>query len=222
MECKYNVEDLNLLKNKDSRLTVLSYVGIENGYHYFICNCICGKETKVQYNCIINGGVLSCGCLQIERRAGKCFKYPVRILELESRYRSMLHRCYNKNQSSYKQYGAKGVSVCEEWRNDYVEFLNWSLNNGWQPGLLIDKDIKVPGNKIYGPDTCSWVTAKENNRNRSISVKYDHNGTMKTLGDICEEIGVPYNRMHEHVASKGLEKAIEYFKTHPKKYKRNW
>ena len=76
----------------------------------------------------------------------------------------MLARCYNPNSKSYKDYGAKGTSVCDEWRQDPQTFIKWAMTAGWNEGLAVDKDIKIPGNKVYSPDTCTLVTQEVNNR----------------------------------------------------------
>ncbi len=76
-------------------------------------------------------------------------------------WHNMCHRCYYPKHESYKNYGAKGVVVCEEWKTNYHSFLDWSLANGWKPGLQLDKDIKGTG-YLYSPETCLWVTRQQN------------------------------------------------------------
>jgi len=76
----------------------------------------------------------------------------------------------------------KPLSVCKEW-NDWLVFYNWAKNNGWQPGLTIDR---INNNKGYSPDNCRWVSKKENNRNRRCVNLYDWGGEKLTLGQIAE------------------------------------
>lgn len=101
----------------------------------------------------------------------------------------MICRCYNKNHKTYKHYGGRGVKVCDEWRNDYQKFLDWSLANGWAKGLQLDKDIKGNG-LLYSPETCSWVTRIQNCNNRKNSVKYEYNGLMVTAPEISRMSGI--------------------------------
>ena len=69
-------------------------------------------------------------------------------------------RCYTKGHTSYKKYGAKGVTVCDEWRHDFMAFYNWAIKNGYDDSLTLDrKDSK----KGYGPDNCKWATYAEQN-----------------------------------------------------------
>lgn len=74
----------------------------------------------------------------------------------------IIQRCYNENNPSYKTYGAKGVYVCEEWKL-FSNFKKWYDEN-YIEDFYIDKDIKVPGNKCYGPEFCMFVSQADNNR----------------------------------------------------------
>lgn len=81
-------------------------------------------------------------------------------------YFAMMSRCYNPNYSSYPLYGAKGVTVCEEWKKDKNSFFTWAENNGWEPGLVLDKDILCKqlniNPPIYSSKTCKFITPSEN------------------------------------------------------------
>ena len=84
-------------------------------------------------------------------------------------WRGMNRRCHDVNSNGYNQYGAKGVTVCEEWRNSYVKFKEWALSNGYQSHLTIDKDelceLQNISPKIYSPSTCKWRTIEDNASN---------------------------------------------------------
>ena len=75
----------------------------------------------------------------------------------------MKQRCHNPNSSKYRFYGAKGVSVCEEWRNDFESFYNWAMKNGYKDNLTIDR-IDPYGN--YEPSNCRWATLQEQQLNK--------------------------------------------------------
>jgi len=70
-------------------------------------------------------------------------------------------RCYNPNDTAYKYYGAKGIKMCDEWRNSYPAFRDWALANGYADNLVIDR---IDNNKGYSPDNCHWITNLENLR----------------------------------------------------------
>ncbi len=98
----------------------------------------------------------SCGC-------HKGFKHGDSTKELYKTYYNMKNRCLNENNSDFKYYGGRGITICPEWANDYVVFRDWALNNGYQEGLEIDRR-DTNGN--YEPNNCRWVTHKVNSRNR--------------------------------------------------------
>ena len=75
----------------------------------------------------------------------------------------MKKRCYNPNSKSYKDYGERGIVVCDEWKNDFLSFYNWSVQNGYGENLQIDR-IDTNGN--YEPSNCRWITHAEQQRNR--------------------------------------------------------
>lgn len=82
---------------------------------------------------------------------------------LEFMYSSMFSRCYNPKNNRYKNYGGRGITVCDEWLNSRLRFYNWAIDNGWKQGLQLDR-IDNDGN--YTPENCRLVTLKENTRTR--------------------------------------------------------
>jgi len=75
---------------------------------------------------------------------------------------NMKTRCFNPNAQRYSQYGARGITVCEEWM-EYLPFKEWALANGYREGLYIDR---MDNDGDYIPNNCRWATASESNRNR--------------------------------------------------------
>lgn len=95
----------------------------------------------------------------------------------------MHYRCENENHSEYKNYGGRGISVCEEWSMDNAEaFISWAKQNGWRQGLEIDR---IDNSRGYSPDNCRFVSRKENCRNRRSNKKVVVNGEEMLL---CEAI----------------------------------
>lgn len=135
--------------------------------------CKCGNTHVARANTITyqakkkqDPELPSCGCVELARKTLHGFRKAKDTHPAYKAFRGMLSRCYNPNTPTYQWYGALGVTVCDEWRNSPKAFVEWSIANGWKPGLHIDKDILCkelgisPG--IYSPETCQWVTAKVN------------------------------------------------------------
>ncbi len=131
-----------------------------------MCKCVCNRYKVTEVALVVSGHTRSCGCLFKEVLLRNITKYNPIIPALHKQYKHMMQRCYNPNNNAYKYYGAQGVIVCDEWKGKYQNFLNWALANGWRRGLQIDKDKKIFGCKLYSPETCSFLTARENNQYR--------------------------------------------------------
>lgn len=99
----------------------------------------------------------------------------------------MRDRCFNPNCKAFKDYGGRGIKVCDEWVNNPDSFVEWALSHGYEQGLAIDR-IDNDGN--YEPENCRWVTAAENNQNRRSSRFYTINGTRKNIQQWCDHYGV--------------------------------
>ena len=140
--------------------------------HYYLTECMsCEKEYKIRDDAYKKKDILicrKCDCIDKATRHGD------RHTRLYSIFRGMKDRCYNKNSTSYQFYGAKGVTICKEWLNDYLAFKEWALSNGYEEHLTIDKDrLCILSNiepKIYRPDTCEWIEEKEQHSRKSIRV----------------------------------------------------
>src|SRR5579863_1388968 len=138
---------------------------------HVLCQCTCGKLKLLPVRRFLSEAI-SCGHVKEaldKKMGGKFSPYPKHI---RSVFIGMRARCYNKKDPSYKKYGAKGVRICKEWLKNPKLFYQWALDNGWERGKHIDKDIK--GNSLlYSPEYCRVVTPKENYDARRNLVKYE-------------------------------------------------
>lgn len=178
---------------------------------HIACRCVCGKTTIVTPANILSGQVLSCGCLLEEAyKKAKWAKYHPRIVEIYSCYSGMINRCYHKKHPAFSYYGGRGVRVCDEWRNSYQAFLDWSLANGWQKGLELDKDKKGDG-MLYSPESCCYITHLENMNNIRSNVKYMYNGELIPLSEISRRSGIGYITLRTRL-NKGrtIEESINF------------
>lgn len=123
--------------------------------------------------------------------------------DLFNLWQTMKTRCENTNRDNYGRYGARGISVCEEWK-EAKNFVEWAMANGYQKGLQLDR---IDNNKGYSPDNCRFVTAKENNRNRRNSKFITINGKTKSVAEWCEIIGVSPYTVYWWIREKGMKYA---------------
>lgn len=140
------------------KLTVIERTEQQNeqGAHYWECRCACGGTKLVIPGSLESGGVLSCGCLQ----PTKGNKTLQRIKKI---WHGMIDRCHNPSRNGFKGYGAKGIFVCEEWRNNFYNFADWAIENGYKSGLTIDRFPNKNGN--YEPSNCRWATVVQQANN---------------------------------------------------------
>lgn len=119
---------------------------------------------------------------------------------------AMKERCNNPHNKRYRNYGGKGVSVCEEWKEDYAAFRKWAMDNGYAEGLTIDR---IDGNGNYSPDNCRWATHAMQNRNYSRNHFLTFNGETLCLKDMAEKYGVnPTTVLFRLNSGKTLEEAL--------------
>ena len=169
---------INMIGSRFHRLVVEAYAPdyiAPDGKHFTncLCRCDCGKEKIIRSDALKSGGTVSCGCLSREKHTTH-HGTKERLFKV---WRDMRNRCYNPNRESYKHYGAKGVRICDEWRDDYPKFREWALANGYDENAprsqcTIDR-INPFGD--YEPSNCRWADAKTQARNRrSNYVKRDY------------------------------------------------
>lgn len=144
---------VNIIGDTYGRLTVISLHSNINYRKKFYCRCTCGNEVIVSMSHLRTGHTTSCGCLQKDEPNRR--KHGDAGTPLYKNYYQMLARCHNPQATTYHKYGAKGRSVCQEWRNSYEAFKKWALEHGYVPGLTLDRKENEGD---YTPDNCRWVT----------------------------------------------------------------
>ena len=110
-------------------------------------------------------------------------------------YHNMKNRCYNPNDDRYKDYGGRGIKMCDEWLGEhgFENFVEWSMVNGYAENLTIDR-VNVNGN--YEPSNCRWATNAEQSNNRRTCVYFTFFGITKNLKEWCNCIGENYEKMY--------------------------
>jgi hypothetical protein len=186
------------------RLVVIEFLGINKSCkRVWKCKCDCGKITKVITSHLLNGHTRSCGCIRLENsiiatkksntKHGKCHTRIYRT------WINMLARCYNKNEIHYKDYGARGIVVCNKW-SEFINFYNWALDNGYKDTLTIDR-INVNGN--YEPSNCRWATNEQQNNNKRTNIFITYNGETKTLTQWERELKLTKGILRDRIVRYG-------------------
>lgn len=106
---------------------------------------------------------------------------------LYSIYSNMKTRCYNKNSVDYKNYGERGITICKEWLSSFMSFYNWSINNGYKQGLLLDRKDNELG---YSPENCRWVDSIEQNNNKRNNNLIKYKGKTQSISKWSTELGI--------------------------------
>lgn len=185
MSKRFSKEYLDsLIGKKFNMLTIVSYKKKgKNNKNYFVCKCDCGKIKEIRANHILNDNQYSCGCIKT--------KYADRTIgnAIYDTWNRMMHRCYDTNHHKYARYGARGIKVCDEWKNNYDNFYKWSLDNNFQLGLSIDR---IDNNGDYEPSNCRWATRKQQMRNTSRNRYITYKGETHSLAEWCEILNVKY------------------------------
>lgn len=170
----------------------------DSGNYMWECKCDCGNKHIVASAKLIQGKSKSCGCFKKENSAKLLTKHGITVGGKPRTFTiwcGMKSRCYNPKSISYKNYGAKGITVCEEWLT-FENFHNWAILNGYSDELQIDR---IENSKGYSPDNCRWVTRTENMRNQTTTRNITVYGITLPLSIWCKELGISKNTAYKHL-----------------------
>lgn len=193
---------LNITGQRFGRLTALYRLNNYRTHHsYWLCVCDCGNIAEVYLGSLKKGLTTSCGCLV--KKHGKSYE------PLYRKWLGIKTRCYNKSDKEhYKDYGGRGITLCNEWKNNFMAFYDWSIANGYDDNLTIDR-IDVNGN--YEPTNCRWVDRKQQARNRRNNRNFTYKNKTHCISEWCEILGLNYNTVCTRLnkLSWSVEKALE-------------
>lgn len=167
----------------------------DNDAHYQSkVRCTCGNVFTTRDTFLICGKRTCCPqCSNLKQQTHGLSDTPIFHL-----WQGMKSRCNNPNDKQYKDYGGRGICVCDEWINNSDAFIEWAVQNGYKEGLQIDRK-DVNGN--YEPSNCRFITQVENARNRRNTIRIHYEGELMTIGEIAEITGLEstliYQRIHK-------------------------
>lgn len=178
---------LDLTNRRFGKLTAIKQVGNDkHGCKLWQCKCDCGNTTIVATPSLTSGNTKSCGCLSSENAANRNFKHGMKNSRIYYIHQGMKQRCMNPNHHSYKDYGAKGIMVCDEWKN-FDSFREWAMSNGYTESMTIDR---IDNSRGYSPDNCRWISAFKQASNRKSNHYVTWKGETHTLAEWSRITGI--------------------------------
>lgn len=195
-----------------------------NGYVQYECRCSCPDHTVlvVTANRLISGNTRGCGCLRKEHAvelAKSKIKWTDDELKILDHYHNMWQRCYYPGDINYKNYGGRGIRVCDEWLNPETgrqNFVNWAKSTGYIPGLTLERRnegvYSINQDGLYAPWNCRWATRHEQANNTRRSVFVELNGIRHTISEWSDLLKENYTTVLYRYNSWGLDRFKDYIR----------
>lgn len=182
----------NLEGQKFNRLLVLRKIDTTKRMTYYECLCDCGKLHIANGAMVKSGHIKSCGCLQREITSKRAKTHGFSKTRLYRVWQGMINRCRNPKHDYYASYGGRGIKVCNEWKNDFLSFRKWSLENGYDENAKFSECTidRIDNNGNYEPSNCRWISSREQSINKSTTIMFEIDGETKPLIVWAEEFGL--------------------------------
>jgi len=176
---------IDLTGRRFGRLKVKRMANYRKGKRVvWTCECDCGNIIDIPGIYLTKkNGTKSCGCI--------CKKHGMFGTRIYNVWHSMKQRCYVKNHISYKNYGGRGIKVCDEWQ-EFTPFMDWAYANGYDENAERGECTldRIDPNGNYCPDNCRWATAKEQSNNKNANVYLEYKGVIDTLSNHARNAGI--------------------------------
>lgn len=172
----------------------------------WICQCDCGNTATVIGADLRNGNTISCGCMSSRKVAGdRTRTHGLAHKPIYNVWCAMRNRCQNTNQKSYKDYGAKGIRVCDKWQT--FEGFYEDMGSTYKEGLTIERK-DLTGN--YCLENCEWITKEQQALNKSNLVTITYKGVTAPLVIFCNEMNLKSRTVYFRLRRGwSVEKALE-------------
>lgn len=198
---------------KFDRLKVIERAGSDKSKNAtWLCQCDCGNKVVVVGSNLRCGDTRSCGCLHRENVSVMMSKHKQSKTRLYRVWAGIKTRCYNKKSSNYQYYGAKGITMCETWKDSFEAFRDWAVSNGYDSNATaqectIDRKDNTKG---YSPENCEWANHRTQCNNQSSNKTFTYDGKTLTMAEWAREVGIKYTTLRARIR-RGIpfEKAIE-------------
>lgn len=190
---------------KFNKLTVLKLDS--DDLNKWVCLCDCGKTTIVFKGNLTRGHTTSCGCYQNERRGKGSITHGMTKTSEFAIWQSMKQRCYDKNCTAFRRYGARGIHICRKWRNSFDDFFK---DMGARPSSRHSIERR-DNNKNYSPDNCYWGTPKEQARNRCSNRKIEYDGEKITIAEFAERFNILGTKVYNQANTKSAKEILKFY-----------
>lgn len=169
----------------------------KSGKWKWLCKCDCGNYKEIDIHSLLRKdkkSTTTCGECPKTMVGTKCYKHGMSNTRLYMCYKLMKNRCYNSHNKRYKNYGGRGIEVCDEWlgNNGSINFIKWALENGYNDNLTLDR---IDCDKGYSPENCRWATRKEQSNNLRNNRHFEYNGEMLTASQICQLFNIENTKL---------------------------
>lgn len=202
--------DYSIIGKRFGRLVVLKLDYVDNHhYTHWICKCDCGNIVSIRRNQLTSGDNISCGCYHKEHNHEFGFKHGLTNNPLYWVWTGIKNRCLNPKASNYERYGGRGISICDEWKNDFKSFYDWAMSHGYQNGLTIDR---IDNNGNYEPSNCRWATRKEQQNNTRRNRIFTYEGVSHSIVEWSRILNVNYETLRYRIKVGNLKdfKSLPY------------
>lgn len=209
MKDRKKIKDLT--GKKFGMLTVIGLQDTDSRKTYWVCQCDCGNIKVVRSDSLQSGAIRSCGCMkkaQEKINLTKHHSHKMSGTRIYHIWRGMKDRCYNVHSPSYYRWGGRGITICDEWKDNFSAFYSWAMENGYSENLTIDR---IDNNGNYEPINCRWATIGEQSRNRESNVVIQIGNSKRTLREWCEIFELEYGTILARYHSNGFESIDDLF-----------
>lgn len=187
------------------RLTVISHAGKRGEKNCWLCRCECGVQKVIMGESLRSGRAESCGCLNLEMVVARSTTHGKTHTSEFHIWTGIIQRCTDPNSRAFADYGGRGITVCERWRNSFEAFLE---DVGPRPtsGHTIERKDNALS---YDKDNCEWATRVAQNNNTRRNVFITHNGVTRTIAQWARESGLKYAVLYRRLkAGMSIEEAL--------------
>lgn len=176
------------------------------GAHYWLFRCDCGNEVVLRKSSVTSGNTKHCSECSRIAQADRATTHGMSKTRLYREWAGIINRCTRPTSSSWDRYGAKGITVCDEWRR-FEPFAEWALANGYSDSLTIDR---IDSNGNYEPGNCRWATYYEQSNNQSTTLILNYNGEDLPLSYWAKKYHIKKHTLYDRIYRYGwpVEKAL--------------